>query len=205
MVYFNLKKLNSKRFIANSYGTYFWHAHSGLQREDGVFGAIIVHENKKNNPYLNSYDFDLKEHVIIMNDWINETAIAKFAGHHHNDGDNKPNSILINGKGTFKGFNSSNNQIIYTPRAIFSVSYGKAYRFRLINAGILNCPIEFSIDQHNLTIIASDSNYLEAFKVESLVIYAGDISESVLTNNKFFSNFQKILRVIFYLVYYLVF
>jgi len=137
-----------------------------------VFGAIIVHENEKNNPYLNVYDYDLKEHVIIVNDWINDTAIAKFSGHHHNDGDNKPSSILINGKGTLKGFNSS-GQIIQAPRAVFSVNYGKAYRFRLINAGILYCPIEFSIDEHNLTIIASDGDYLEPFEVESLVIYAG--------------------------------
>ena len=138
-----------------------------------MFGPIIIHEDIKSNPYFNSYDYDLKEHVIIVNDWINETAIAKFSGHHHNDGDNKPNNILINGKGVFKQFNSSNGQTVYTPRAIFSVSYGKSYRFRLIHAGILNCPIEFSIDQHNLTIIASDGGYLESFDVESLVLYAG--------------------------------
>jgi FtsP/CotA-like multicopper oxidase with cupredoxin domain len=110
--------------------------------------------------------------VITVNDWINDTAIAKFSGHHHNDGDNKPSSILINGKGVLKTFNSS-GQIVYTPRAVFSVEHGKAYRFRLINAGILYCPIEFSIDEHNLTVIASDGDFIEPFEVESLVIYAG--------------------------------
>jgi L-ascorbate oxidase len=186
------------RFYANDYGTHLWHAHAGLQRADGVFGPIIIHEYEKDNPYLNNnnnnkyyYDYDLEEHVIVLNDWINETSISKFAGHHHNDGDNKPNSILINGKGILKQFNSNNNNessIIYTPRALFYVESNKKYRFRLINAGILYCPIEFSIDNHNLSIISSDGKYLELYEVESLIIYAGERYDFILntnnTNNK---------------------
>jgi FtsP/CotA-like multicopper oxidase with cupredoxin domain len=187
------------RFYANDYGTHLWHAHAGLQRADGVFGPIIIHEYEKDNPYLNNnnnnnkyyYDYDLEEHVIVLNDWINETSISKFAGHHHNDGDNKPNSILINGKGILKQFNLNNNNessIIYTPRALFYVESNKKYRFRLINAGILYCPIEFSIDNHNLSIISSDGKYLELYEVESLIIYAGERYDFILntnnTNNK---------------------
>lgn len=105
----------------------------------------------------------------MLNEWTNETAIAKFAGHHHNDGDNKPSSILINGRGVL--YRYANDAV--TPRAEFHVEPGKSYRFRLINAGILYCPIEFSIDGHNLTVIASDGRYLEARQFESLIIYAG--------------------------------
>ena len=172
------------RFYANDYGTHLWHAHAGLQRADGVFGPIIIHEYEKDNPYLNKYyDYDLEEHVIVLNDWINETSISKFAGHHHNDGDNKPNSILINGKGILKQFNSNNLSIIYTPRALFYVESNKKYRFRLINAGILYCPIEFSIDNHNLSIISSDGKYLELYEVESLIIYAGERYDFILNTN----------------------
>lgn len=154
-------------------GTHIWHAHSGLQRADGVFGPIIVREPIELNPYAANYDYDLAEHVITVNEWMNETAIAKFAGHHHNDGDNKPSSILINGKGVMIKFKLDNGSYIDMPRAEFKVVYGKSYRFRLINAGILYCPIEFSIDSHNITVIASDGRYLEPKEVVSLVIYAG--------------------------------
>ncbi len=34
--------------------------------------------------------------------------------------------------------------------------------------------MEFSIDSHNLAIIASDGYYVEKHNVESLVIYAGN-------------------------------
>lgn len=33
---------------------------------------------------------------------------------------------------------------------------GRRYRFRLVNAGFLNCPLELSIDNHTLLVIASD-------------------------------------------------
>lgn len=156
-------------------GTHFWHAHSGLQRADGVFGPIIVREPASLNPYADSYDYDLAEHVVFVHDWLNQTAIGKFSGHFHHEGDNKPNSLLINGRGASRGFSASkNNQINLTPRAEFYVKAGKAYRFRLIHSGILYCPIEFSIDAHNMTVIASDGKYLEAREVESLVIYSGN-------------------------------
>ena len=107
--------------------------------------------------------------MITLIDWLNNTSIEKFAGHHHNDGNNKPNSILINGKGALESFKNQ----VQTPKATFTVESVKAYRFRLINAGILYCPIEFSIDGHNLTIIASDGYYVEPYQVESLVMLAG--------------------------------
>jgi L-ascorbate oxidase len=133
-----------------------------------------VHDYDVENPYVDAYDHDLAEHVITVNDWINETSIAKFAGHHHNDGDNKARSILINGRGVLYAHSSpANGTLFETPRAQFKVVQGQKYRFRLINAGVLYCPIEFSIDEHNLTVIASDGNYVEASQVESLIIYAG--------------------------------
>jgi L-ascorbate oxidase len=161
------------KFRASNVGTHFWHAHSGMQRADGVFGPFIVHEYDEANAYLNAYDYDLASHVITVNDWINETTIAKFAGHHHNDGDNKPSSVLINGRGVLQTYTDSSGRVYETPRASFNVSFGYRYRFRLINAGILYCPIEFSIDGHNLTVIASDGNLLEPREIQSLIIYAG--------------------------------
>lgn len=41
------------------------------------------------------------------------------------------------------------------------ISQGYKYRFRVINAEFLNCPIELSVDGHNITVIASDGYDLE--------------------------------------------
>jgi L-ascorbate oxidase len=142
-----------------------------------VFGPLVVHEYDKDNIYKGQYDFDLPEHVIVLNDWLNQTSISKFAGHHHNDGNNKPDSILINGRGALHKFLDELNNTLRTSTASFHVNRGYKYRFRLINAGILYCPIEFSIDEHNLTVISSDGKLLDAYEVDSLVIYAGTHSQ----------------------------
>lgn len=47
-------------------------------------------------------------------------GINKFVAHHHSDGDNKPTSLLINGRGRFEAFNSD-NETYYTPYARFKV------------------------------------------------------------------------------------
>lgn len=109
----------------------------------------------------------------MVHDWLNQTAIGKFSGHFHHEGNNKPESLLINGRGATKQFLNNDQTSFHTPRAEFLVESGKAYRFRLIHSGILYCPIEFSIDSHNLTVIASDGKYMNPREVESLIIFSG--------------------------------
>jgi FtsP/CotA-like multicopper oxidase with cupredoxin domain len=85
------------RFKANYPGTHFWHAHSGLQRSDGIFGAFVVRQADDLEPHYGLYQHDLPEHTMIVNDWLEELTENKFARHHHAGGDNRPKSILING------------------------------------------------------------------------------------------------------------
>lgn len=86
-----------KRFLAETPGTHFWHAHAGLQRADGVFGALIIRQPKSRDYHSALYDHDLPEHTILLNDWIGEMGAARFAGHHHAMTEHLPESILING------------------------------------------------------------------------------------------------------------
>lgn len=43
----------------------------------------------------------------------------------------------------------------------FEIFQGNRYRFRVINAEFLNCPIEMSVDNHTITVISSDGNDFE--------------------------------------------
>ncbi|XP_052228206.1 uncharacterized protein LOC127842632 [Dreissena polymorpha] len=169
------------RFKAENAGTHFWHAHSGLQRADGLFGALVVRQPDELEPHLGIYDFDLPEHTLIVNDWLNELSINRFAHHHVAGGDNKPRSMLINGKGRLQNFTHEDNTTIYTPVHVFTVSRGRRYRFRSISNGILNCPIQISIDNHTMTMIASDGNAFEPLEVETFNIFAGERFDFVLS------------------------
>ncbi len=159
---------------ANEKGTSFWHAHSGIQRGDGIFGPLIVRQNQINNRHFDAYDFDLSEHVLTLNDWINDPFVAKFVQHVHSNGTNKPESILINGRGVYYSNQPTSTNVIETPRAVFAVQRGFKYRFRIINAGLLYCPIQFSIDGHNLILIASDTHDIEPITVQVINILAGN-------------------------------
>ncbi|KAK3597474.1 hypothetical protein CHS0354_041893 [Potamilus streckersoni] len=169
------------KFKANNAGTHFWHAHSGLQRSDGFYGVLVIRDAPEHEVHLGLYDFDLPEHTIVVNDWLIELCVSKFANHHHAGGDNKPESMLINGRGMFQNFsNNSTQSVANTPVAVFKVHQGRRYRFRSISNGILNCPIQVSIDNHNLTMIASDGNPFKKIEVESFNIFAGERFDFVL-------------------------
>lgn len=45
---------------------------------------------------------------------------------------------------------------------------GVRYRFRLINAGVQNCPIDLTVDNHTLTVISSDGSDVKPIKGEYL-------------------------------------
>lgn len=169
------------RFNAENAGTHFWHAHSSLQRMDGVFGAFVIRQPNEFEPHLGLYEEDLPEHTLIVHDWLNELSISRFAWHQHAGGDNKPRSILINGKGVLQEFfDPLDNTTMYTPVEIFHVTRGQRYRFRTISNGLLNCPIQISVDSHNLTMIASDGSPFQKRDVEFFNIFAGERFDFVL-------------------------
>ena len=247
-------------FNADNPGTHFWHSHLGMQRGDGVFGALIVRNHIE--PHENRYDFDMSEHTMITNDWTHMTGTAVFTAHHHGGGDNKPPNILINGRGKYFGNLTANSEqkmaqetkievdeeellTTYEPtetttmtfatseneneqdednnhttdkpqltlideefrnrskRALlepnkesplvpyetFTVAKGRRYRFRHINAGFLNCPIQLSIDNHTITAIASDGNNLEPIEATFLVTYAGERWDFIINANQEVGNY----------------
>jgi L-ascorbate oxidase len=82
-------------------------------------------------------------------------------------GKNKADNILINGHGRLKDGPK-------TPRATFHVMSGKRYRFRIVSPGFTLCPIEVSIDNHTLTLIASDTASIQPIEVNSFILHAGE-------------------------------
>ncbi len=48
-------------------GTYWYHSHTGLQEQRGVYGAIVIHPRNGEK----SHDYD-REYVVVLSDWIFE-------------------------------------------------------------------------------------------------------------------------------------
>ena len=85
---------------------------------------------------------------------------------------------MINGKGRIDPDQAAENPNINKPNVMpletFVVKKGFRYRFRMVSPGFTLCPILMSIENHTLTIIASDDGSDEPLAVESLVIHPGE-------------------------------
>ncbi|XP_073832591.1 multicopper oxidase 1 [Musca autumnalis] len=308
-------------FWADNVGTHFWHSHTGMQRGDGVFGALIIKRPRNEDPHGHLYDFDLSEHTMIVQDWVHVPGVSMFASHHHSNGDNKPLNLLLNGKGRYykaiwqaikansrsvsvdevketlgnattekplgklgdpiksspititetpletneteynpnppldndvvllhpsndpsinklriqqneisrtarlaKATNETKEELTkeeeekqdevithipqnpkvrhlskraldgeipldFIPLQQYNVTQGFRYRFRVINAEFLNCPIQISIDNHTLTAISSDGYDFEALEVGSIVTYAGERFDFIVNANQAVGNY----------------
>ncbi|OWF48064.1 laccase-7-like isoform X2 [Mizuhopecten yessoensis] len=94
-------------FLAELPGTHYWHAHAGLQRADGLFGALVIRQPRSRDVHGLEYDFDLPDHTVLINDWLSEMSATRYAGHHHAMTEHSPDSILINGHGSKHVFSES--------------------------------------------------------------------------------------------------
>lgn len=55
------------RFPIRQHGTYWYHSHTGVQEQKGVYGAIVIHPKK---PTVKA----TKEATVVMSDWSDENA-----------------------------------------------------------------------------------------------------------------------------------
>ncbi|XP_037083792.1 laccase-1-like isoform X2 [Pollicipes pollicipes] len=168
-------------FRAENPGTHFWHSHSGFQRSDGAYGALTIRMPRELDLHGALFDTDLPEHKILLSDWLKELAVERFVSHHHALGTNKPETILINGRGRPAGHHRNSS---HTPLTEYVVDKGLRHRLRLVSNGVMNCPLEVSVDGHRLTVIASDGSDVEPVETDSLVIYAGERYDVILHANQ---------------------
>lgn len=129
---------------ALQYGSTWYHSHFALQAWEGVFGGIII-----NGPATADYDEDLG--LLFLNDWSHQTADELYT-QAETTGPPTLDNGLINGTNVF-GSDGDTDQT--GSRFTLKFTEGSSYRLRLVN-GAIDTHFKFSIDNHTLTVIASD-------------------------------------------------
>ncbi|XP_021370300.1 laccase-3-like isoform X2 [Mizuhopecten yessoensis] len=185
-------------FTAEPKGTYWYHSHVGSQRTKGLNGALIIRERKPtwNVPehiltvqgWNHDWDSDMDHQKMVYGVFKNRTLLEASKSL---DGTSfsrfKLTSALINGRGRVyldMNANIHNN----APLEVFSVTQQMEYRFRVINVGGLY-PFRVSVDDHNLTLIASDGYDFEAETAESFIISPGERYDFILHANQPIGNY----------------
>ncbi|CAH0052330.1 unnamed protein product [Clonostachys solani] len=154
-------KTTTYSWKATQYGTSWYHSHFGLQAWQGVFGGIII-----NGPATANYDEDLG--VVFLNDWDHQTVDELYTSA-QTTGPPTLDTGLINGTNVF-GDDDSSSQT--GTRLSVPFSSGTSYRMRLVNAAV-DTHWRFSIDNHTMTVIASDLVPIEPYTTTVLSMGMG--------------------------------
>jgi L-ascorbate oxidase len=181
------------KFKVDRPGTFFYHAHYGMQRTAGLHGSIhvAVAEGVK-EPF--SYD---GEHSLLLNDWWHKSHTEQATGLSLPASSfiwvKDPQSLLIEGHGSYdcslvKSTNNSagTGSICNSTNLNCSIPYhlsvvpGQTYRLRIANVASLSS-LNFLIEGHNLTVVEADSNYVEPFIVQDLNVYPGETYSVLIT------------------------
>ncbi|POM63694.1 Multicopper oxidase [Phytophthora palmivora] len=140
------------RFQPDKAGSFWWHSHHSTQYPYGLRGPLVVHPR---DDQLESWDKDIDAEYIVQ-----------LADIYHGDPGVPPmwDSILINNLGRYNctaaavhGFTDCSED---QPLSRFHFEAGKKYLLRLMSMSAL-APFVFSIDGHELRVIAADGDSLE--------------------------------------------
>ncbi|XP_070065997.1 uncharacterized protein stw isoform X3 [Drosophila virilis] len=160
-------------------GTHFWHSHTGLQKLDGLYGSVVVRQPPSRDPNSHLYDFDLTTHIMLISDWLHEDAAERYPGRLAVNTGQDPESMLINGKGQFRDPNTG--FMTNTPLEIFTITPGRRYRFRMINAFASVCPAQVTIEGHGMTVIATDGESVHPVNVNTIISFSGERYDFIIT------------------------
>lgn len=185
-------------FKVKQTGTYWYHAHSGLQEQKGVYGPIIFYPKDE----IKDYD---EEHVLVLSDWTNEDPwrvlanIKKDPDYYAFKKDSVQSwyKVLANGYNAIKlRFNNALNRM--TPMDISDVGYdaflingkkslnisnakpGSRIKLRIINAASSSYFI-LGYSGGPMKIIEADGMKVEPFTAKNLRIAIAETYNVIIT------------------------
>ncbi|KAF7993644.1 hypothetical protein HCN44_010239 [Aphidius gifuensis] len=183
------------KWKAQNIGTHWWHSHAGLQQAKLLEGVIVVRQPKENDNNCDLYDYDGFDIHIFLNDWMHSLPDEHYPG--PAGGSNLgqlPDNMLINGQG--KWLDPATGKFTTTPLAVINVEPGVRYRFRMINTISWDCPIQFSIQNHNLTVIATDGENVRPRVVNTIASFPAERYDFIINANQKPGNYWIQVRLI---------
>jgi FtsP/CotA-like multicopper oxidase with cupredoxin domain len=158
-------------WIAEQYGSSWYHSHFAIQTWMGVNGPIIIDGPTRSEPVFQGCVEDRGS--VMVTDWSHVPVdvlypISEVVG--PKGGPVTLDVGLINGKNVFtSGSTTTGSRSEFT-----GIVPGKKYRFRIVNSAIQST-YQFSIDNHTFTVIQNDFVPIVPYKTNSLFINIGKI------------------------------
>ncbi|EXJ72401.1 uncharacterized protein A1O5_04905 [Cladophialophora psammophila CBS 110553] len=171
-------------------GTFWYHGHEKTQRDDGLYGGLVVHRPLHQLNEKETYHYD-EEILLLIGDWYHRpsTEVLRWYMNSRSFGNEPvPDSLVVNGKGDFSCDMAvparpvdcipSNER---TDLPLLRVESGTRYRLRLVNTGSLT---GFSIKMNNgsLSPFQVDAGH-EITKIGAQgvgIVYPGERMDAIL-------------------------
>ncbi|MDH0304331.1 MULTISPECIES: copper resistance system multicopper oxidase [unclassified Pseudomonas] len=193
------------QFTLRQSGTYWYHSHSGLQEQAGVYGAIVI-EPREPEPHRYQRD-----HVLLLSDWSDQAPEALMAtlkkqsdafNYHKRTLGDFVDDVAENGWGKAAGERWAWAKMRMSPTDLADISAaaytyllngqppdgnftclfqpGETVRLRLINASAMTY-FDFRIPGLKLTVIAADGLPVTPVSVDELRIAVAETYDVLVT------------------------
>lgn len=191
------------RFTLRQNGSYWYHAHSALQEQDGHYGALIIHP--KNEPVVQAD----RDYVVLLSDFSNETgqqilSNIKKSPHFYNYAQRTVGDFLseVREHGLASAWQDASawGQMRMSPTDLANVSYdaflvngqtneqnwtglfkpGERVRLRFINASAMSM-YDVRIPGLQMTVIQADGQYIEPVTVDEFRFAVAETYDVIVT------------------------
>ena len=198
-------------FQADPSGTFWYHSHTGGQRTEGIFGALVIRElppvMKVVQDKLGPFNDFPGKHTITLLDFYDVSLFKYYYLIHINTPlyftDRSPDPSYYTPPNITKSSDGSevgpipfwsalingkgrHPTVDYTKSrlTIFTISPADRYRFRV--AGSQNgFGFRISIDEHKLIIISTDGALLKPVEVDYVIVQAGERYDFIVSGMSF--------------------
>ncbi|MGE3325176.1 MAG: multicopper oxidase family protein [Acidimicrobiia bacterium] len=169
------------RFVAPDPGTYWFHPHTGLQLDRGLYAPLIIDDPAE------PFDVDVDE-TLVFDDWLDgmgrtpEDALAE-ARKRMGEMGSMDMGGTSTGMATSALLGGDAGDVAYplhlvngkppADRPTLEVAAGARVRLRLINAGS-DTAYRFAVGGHRLTVTHSDGFPVEPVEVDTLLLGMGE-------------------------------
>ncbi|UNI13671.1 hypothetical protein JDV02_000393 [Purpureocillium takamizusanense] len=166
-------------FEAELYGTTWYHSHYSAQYAGGLFGPMVIH-----GPIEREYDIDIGP--VMLTDWFhkNHDTLVEEVMDPKGRGIVLSVNNLINGKNNFDcskvDAGDKTPCVSNAGLSKFRFKRGKTHRLRLINSSAEGLQ-RFSIDGHNMTVIANDFVTVEPYTTNVVTLGVGQRADVLVT------------------------
>ena len=180
-------------FTAPDPGTYFYHPHSGVQLDRGLYGVLVVEDPAEPGRYDDEW-------VLVLDDWLDGTGrtpdqvLSKLRAGQSGSGDmdgmggmdhmddmgGEMQSAILGGAGDIDYPHYLINGKTPDAPVTLSGKPGARVRIRIINAGS-DTAFRFALGEHEMTVTHSDGFPVAPVKTDAVMVAMGERYDVTVT------------------------